>query len=76
MTPTVIQRLAVASFLGGILSFYLWTASSSGNPFQFGKKPRGYYNLLTDAFLAGRLSLLVEPKPELLALPNPHTTLL
>jgi hypothetical protein len=33
----------------------------------------GYYNLLADAFQAGRLSLPIEPKPELLALPNPYT---
>jgi hypothetical protein len=32
----------------------------------------GYYNLLADAFEAGRLSLPIEPKPELLALPNPY----
>lgn len=72
MTPRLTQRLAVASFLGGILVFYLWTASSSGNPFQFSRQATGLYNLLTDAFLAGRLSLVVEPKPELLALPDPY----
>ena len=31
-----------------------------------------YYALLTDAFLAGQTSLLVQPAAELLALPNPY----
>lgn len=36
-----------------------------------GEPHYGYYNLMADSFLAGKLSLLVEPPPELLSLPNP-----
>ena len=83
MSNTFFKRTVIVIFLGIILAFYLWTASSSGNPFQFAKKIGdpyhyyNYYNLLTDAFLAGQLSLLVEPKKELLAMadrydPNLH----
>lgn len=32
----------------------------------------GFYNLLSDAFLSGKLSIPVEPRPELLALENPY----
>lgn len=34
--------------------------------------PNDYYNLLADAFLAGQLHLLVKPRPELLAAPDPY----
>lgn len=32
----------------------------------------GYYNLMTDAFLAGKLSLLISPARDLLELPDPY----
>lgn len=57
--------------LGAMLAFYLWTASTSGDPFDFGKNQSDYYNLLADAFLRGHLHLLVEPAKQLLALHNP-----
>lgn len=79
---------AIGILLGAAFSFYLWTASSSDNPFAFGPRPSNYYqdfynsndflytlnyyNLLSDAFLSGRLSLLVEPRKELLDLPDPY----
>jgi len=72
MSSTFVQKTAIGIYLGAVLSFYLWTASSSGNPIRFGKKSRGYYNLLSDAFLAGRVSLLVEPRKELIELPDPY----
>ena len=37
-----------------------------------GEPHYGFYNLMADAFLAGKVSLLVEPPPELLRLPNPY----
>lgn len=55
-----------------LLAFYLWTASSSGSLFDFGEDRSDYYNLLSDGFLDGRLSLPVEPAKELLALQNPY----
>lgn len=72
MRPAFLQKTAIGIYLGIVFVFYLWTASSSGNPFRFGQRSRGYYNLLSDAFLAGRVSLLVEPKKELLELPDPY----
>src|SRR5712692_5662699 len=70
--PTL-EKMCVVLFLAIVFAFYLWTASSSGNnPFTFGKKLSDHYNLLSDAFLAGRLSLLVEPSKELLDLPDPY----
>lgn len=32
----------------------------------------GYYNLMADSFLAGKLSLLLKPHPALVQLPNPY----
>ena len=71
------MRIRVAGDLlvgAAIVLFYAWTASSSGNPFRWngGVEQSGYYGLLTEAFSAGQVSLLIRPKPELLALPNPY----
>jgi hypothetical protein len=70
VSAALVQKTATAGFLAVILAFYIWTATSNGNVYQFDSP--GYYNLLTDAFLAGRLSLLVEPRKELLALRDPY----
>ena len=32
----------------------------------------GYYNLMADSFLAGKLEVLLKPRPELLDLPDPY----
>jgi hypothetical protein len=53
-------------------AFYVWTATSSANPIEFGGGKTDYYNLQSDAFLHGQLSLLVQPAKELLALPDPY----
>jgi hypothetical protein len=79
----LIHRSIITIWLGLVLWFYLWTASSSGNPFTFGTSRVStyratridtvdYYNMLTDAFLRGRLSLVQEPSKELLNLPDPY----
>src|SRR5262245_43808072 len=52
--------------------FYSWTARSSGKPFAYDKGSGGHYELLTDAFESGRLSLPVEPVPQLLQLDDPY----
>ena len=55
-----------------IVCFYCWTATSSRVPFDWRlQETNDHFNLLTDGFLAGKLHLLVEPAPELLALKNP-----
>ena len=56
----------------GLLAYYLWTASSSGNPFTFSNNDPSYYNQLGDSFLAGKLHLLTAPPPGLTHLANPY----
>jgi len=70
-----------------VLGFYFWTAVTDGvqvfpdgsRQTDFTKRlPVGqfpaasYYNLLGDAFMAGKLSLLIDPPKELLDLPDPY----
>jgi hypothetical protein len=65
-------RAGTALFLALLAAHALWTASSSGNPFRFGPEVGGHYNTLTDALLAGRVSLPLTPDPALLQLPDPY----
>ena len=46
-----------------------WVCGPAGN---WHGQTSEYYQLLTDAFLAGQTSLLVQPPAELLALPDPY----
>ena len=52
--------------------FYLWTVASSGYKFTFGGAQNDDYNLLTDGFLHGHLSLQLVPPAGLLALKDPY----
>jgi hypothetical protein len=52
-------------------AFYVWTASSSGNPIDLSDGQPGYYGLLADGFKSGHLYLSVEPARQLLELANP-----
>ncbi len=61
-----------AAVFGFVAVFYLWTATTSGAPNWPAKKLPGYYDILARSFLAGRLSLVIEPAPELLALKDPY----
>ena len=63
---------ALVAFCALVGVYYLWTVWSSGNPFAFGENRDDYFNLLSDAFLHGKLHLLIEPPQELLALPDPY----
>src|SRR5262245_19519399 len=65
-------NVVVLGVLALVACFYVWTATSSANPIQFGGGKTDYYNLQSDAFLHGQLSLLVQPAKELLALPDPY----
>ena len=56
----------------GLLAYYLWTVSSSGDPFTFSNHDPSYYNQLGDGFLAGKLHLLATPSPHLTHLANPY----
>jgi hypothetical protein len=64
--------LALAVAVGVVVAYYGWTASSTANPFAFGYHHDDFYNLLTDALLAGQLHLHLAPRPELLGLPDPY----
>jgi hypothetical protein len=66
------RNLVVLVVLAVVACFYVWTATSSANPIEFGGGKTDYYNLQSDAFVHGRLSLLVQPAKELLALPDPY----
>jgi hypothetical protein len=52
--------------------FYMWTATSSGNPIQLGAIQHDFYNLQVDGYLDGELSVPVQPPAALLALSNPY----
>jgi hypothetical protein len=68
-----VLRLGLVVFcLGVVFTYYLWTASSSGNAFRFGQKQTDYYNLLSDALLAGQLHLLITAPAELARLGDPY----
>jgi hypothetical protein len=53
-------------------AFYVWTASSSGNPIDLGARQHDYFNQLTDSFLHGDTSLDQKPPQALLDLPDPY----
>jgi hypothetical protein len=53
-----------------IVVFYFWTALTNGN--NPDSPSNYYYPLLAHAFVDGQLALEVEPRPELLALPDPY----
>jgi hypothetical protein len=66
------QRATLALLFLGISAFHFASAYGKGPATNWGGRTSEYYALLTDAFLAGRTSLQVEPDPELLALSNPY----
>jgi hypothetical protein len=63
---------AIVGFAALVVSaYYSWQVRASGNGFDFRHSQNGYYNYLGQAFAHGRLALPIEPRPELLAQPNP-----
>ncbi|MGA2580659.1 MAG: hypothetical protein ABSH24_32100 [Bryobacteraceae bacterium] len=65
------RRMAAIAVPAAVVAFYIWTAAPAGNPFEWTGVKGGYYNLLTDGFLAHHLYLKVSPVPELLKLADP-----
>ena len=55
-----------------VASFHFATAWVGGPASNWRGQTSEYYPLLTDAFLAGQTSLLVQPSSEMLALPDPY----
>ena len=62
--------LAIVFALGAV--FYFWTATSSGDRIAFRTTQTDYYNLLTDGFAAGHLSVIEQPAPALVHLRDPY----
>jgi hypothetical protein len=52
-------------------SYYSWQARAANGPFAWGHDLNGFYDLLARGFLSGHLFTVVQPSPQLLALPNP-----
>ncbi len=72
--PSMARRVPAVLALVAVFAFYGWTAFTNARTFptQMDFEGRDYFNLLTDAFVHGQVSLLVEPAPELLALEDPY----
>lgn len=64
-----LARLATWATHGLVVWLYVWLAT--GGSFSLAGDA-GYYGWLADAFLAGQTHLTIEPRPELLALPDPY----
>jgi hypothetical protein len=62
---------AFGALMLAIAWFYTWVPASY-HPKWFTNRAEGHYNELAAAFLAGRPSLLIEPDPRLVALPDPY----
>jgi hypothetical protein len=59
-------------FAVGALYFWVIGIGADHERFSWRKDLSGFYDLLARGFAGGKLYLPVEPKPELLALPNPY----
>jgi hypothetical protein len=82
--PPARKRVAVAAALLVLIAFYTWTALPQvtglnvpnpppGNPGHYPLTgQRELYNALAEALLAGKTSLFIRPRPELLALDDPY----
>lgn len=73
VNPFKYKKLTFLIFI--ILIYYVWIATAGTNRFNLSMSTHGEYisyNHLADSFLAGKLNLLVEPKPELAKLEDPY----
>jgi hypothetical protein len=66
------QRVRLIAAIAVVVLFYFWTAASSGWPTRPLKDSTFYYPLIAKSFLAGQLNLVIDPEPQLLALPDPY----
>ncbi len=67
-----IERWAVIfAVTAAVCAYYLWEVRASGARFDWGYDLGGYYDYLGRGFASGHLYVPIQPKPELLALPNP-----
>jgi hypothetical protein len=65
------RRLVFSGAAALVGLYYLWAVRASGTKFEWGYNLDGYYNYLARAFTGGHLYLPIQPKPELLAQPDP-----
>src|SRR3954463_1690713 len=54
-----------------VATYYLWQTNAAINRFVWSDHLDGYYDLLARGFVKGHLYMDAEPRPELLALPDP-----
>jgi hypothetical protein len=66
------QRACLIAAVGLMMAFYTWTVSTTRWTTQPRPDSGYYYALMSNAFLAGQLDLLIKPAPALLALPDPY----
>lgn len=66
-----LRRAVVLLVCGLVGLYYLWAARAATEGYAWGRDTGGYYNLLGRAFAGGHLYVPLEPKPELLRLPDP-----
>jgi hypothetical protein len=71
MEPPRRYRLAWALVACLVASYCSWQTNAATNRFVWSDHLDGYYDLLARGFLKGHLYMDVEPRPELLALPDP-----
>ena len=71
MRPDLRHKVALGLAVLVVGLYLHWMSRVSGGHFTPDRDLNGYYDLLGRAFAAGRLSLPVEPSPQLLALANP-----
>jgi len=64
-------RVAWALVICLVGTYYVWQTQAAANRFVWSDHLDGYYDLLGRGFLHGHLYMEVEPRPELLALPDP-----
>ena len=64
-------RIAWALVVCFVGTYYVWQTNAAANRFVWSDHLDGYYDSLARGFLNGHLYLDVEPRPELLALPDP-----
>ncbi|MDP9170292.1 MAG: hypothetical protein M3N54_06725 [Acidobacteriota bacterium] len=71
--PKLPRKYRVAWALAAciVASYYLWQTNAAFNRFVWSDHLEGSYDLLARGFLRGHLYMDVEPRPELLALPDP-----
>lgn len=65
------QYLALGAVAVLVGCYTLWQARAPEGSFAWRGDKNGFYNLLARGFLSGHLYTPIQPKPELLALPNP-----